>query len=249
MRQTLSIKLDHSQGVTPAVGRRLLERAITLDPRFATAYANLALSYKLDFQLGWVEDRQAALAKSRALFEQALAIDPEHGPATASLASWHLAVGDVATARRIARRAVELEPSDYFVHAIHGWTLMHSDAADEAVKELNLSLRLSPRGPDWVLYKLSEAYLIAGDATSAARVAKQLLDRPPPSTSTENLAHIMHALALDALGDTEAAKQAAAAAVAVFPKRTRAVWTRQRRYVDPAAQAALSATLEKLGMP
>ena len=47
------------QKLTPAdnvVGRRLLERAIELDPDFATAYANLALSYRLDGQLRWVED-------------------------------------------------------------------------------------------------------------------------------------------------------------------------------------------------
>ncbi|MCP5371767.1 MAG: hypothetical protein H6907_08550 [Hyphomicrobiales bacterium] len=232
-----------------AVGRRLLERAVEIDPGFATAYANLGLSYRLDAQMGWVEDRKAAAAKSLALFRKALEIDPDHGPAMAAFASWHLARGEVKTAIEIARKAVPLEPSDYFVHAVYGWALIKPDTAAQAVAELRLARRLSPRAPDWVFYKLAEAHLVAGDAAAAAKVTGELLDRPPSSPQNENLTRLIRALALAKRGETEAARREVKAALAAFPQRTLAAWTRQRPYADPGIQADWSATLRDLGMP
>ena len=78
------------------------------------------------------------------------------------------------------------------------------------------------------MFKLAEAYLVNGDPEAAARMAKQLLDRPPASPSNENIARINHALALHSLERTEEARREVELAVAVFPKRTLAVWQKQR---------------------
>lgn len=230
------------------IGRRMLERAIEIDPQFATAYANLAFSYRLDFQLGWVEDRQAANRKAFDLFSRALEIDPTHGPAMASLASWYMVQGDVETAMQIAGEAVLLEPSDYFVHAILGWTLIHNDNLPKAIEELELSLRLSPFGPDWVMYKISEAHLVAGDPQSAADAAENLLARPPSSLQNQNLAHLMYALALEALGEEDGARDQVVLAQKAFSKRTAEAWGKQRPYADPDVQAEWTAILHRLGM-
>ena len=231
------------------VGRQLLEQAIAIDPLFATAYSNLALSYRLDSQFGWVEDRQAASKRALELYKKALEINPVHGPAMAGLASWHLSKGDVQTAVDVARQAVPLEPSDYFVHAIYGWSLIHAGDSKQAVAELELALRLSPRAPDWVVYKLAEAHLVGGEADRAAKVAKGLLDRPPSSPANRNLTHLIRALALDAMGQTEEARNEVAKAVEAFPKRSLAVWQKQRPYAEKKLQDAWSATLADLGMP
>ncbi len=232
-----------------AIGRKLLEQAIRIDPTFATAYANLGTSYRFDYQMGWVEDRQSASKKAFEYFTKALSIDPTNGAATASLAAWHLVNGDVKTALNLVGKAVHLEPNNYFVRGFYGMALLHSGDADRAVEELKLSLRLSPRGPDWVVFKLAEAYLIEGNASSAAKVAKGLLDRPPSSPSNKNIAHINHALALSALGQTEAARNEVALAVEAFPKRTLTMWTKQRPYAEKELQEAWSSTLRELGMP
>ena len=231
------------------IGRALLERAIASDPGFATAYANLALTYRLDYQFGWVADRQAANQKAFELFNKALEIDPAHGPAMASLASWHLTKGDVKTAVEIAKKAVLLEPSDYFVHAVYGWTLIHANDAVKAVDELNQSLRLSPRGPDWVLFKLAEAHLVNGGVSEALRATKQLLERPPSSRANENLTRVIRALALHAAGDDKAARGEVELAVKAFPKRTVAIWAKQRPYADRKLQEEWSEVLKQLGMP
>ena len=114
---------------------------------------------------------------------------------------------------------------------------------------MSLALRLSPRAPDWVVYKLAEAYLVQGDADAAARVTAGLLARPPSSPSNKNLTLIIRALALDALNRTNEAEHAVATAVEVFPRRTLAVWTGQRPYADKAVQEAWSTRLRELGMP
>ena len=127
--------------------------------------------------------------------------------------------------------------------------LVHFGNAQKAIEELELSLRLSPRGPDWAVFKLAEAYLLEGNAGAAARTAKLLLDRPPSSQSNKNIAHINHALALSALGRTEEARREVALAIEAFPKRTIDVWTKQRPYADEKIQEAWSSTLRELGMP
>ncbi len=231
------------------IGRRLLEQAIEIDPAFATAYANLALSYRLDYQFRWAKDREAALQKAFVLLQKALDINPQHGPAMASLASWYLVRGDADSAVETARRAVSLEPSDYFVHAIYGWALIHAGSAEHAVDELQLALRLSPNSPDWVIFKLAEAWLAQDNATEAAGIADGLLQRPPSSAGNRNLTLIIQALALQALGQTEAAREAASAAAESFPKRTVAVWGAQRPYANKTLQARWAETLRELGMP
>ena len=231
------------------IGRDLLQRAIDIDPGFSTAYANLALTYRLESQMHWVSNREEAMQAAFDLLNRALEIDPEHGPAMASLASWYLVRGDVVAAHETATAAVPLEPSDYFVHAINGWAMMHVGQTGRAVDELELSLRLSPYGPDWVLYKLSEAHLVDGNPKAAADVAARLLARPPSSQSNRNLAHIMQALALAELGQEAEARRAAALAAEAFPQRTVTVWARQRPYADTDTQARWSEVLTSLGMP
>ncbi len=40
------------------LGRRLFERAIDLDPKFATAYGHMSLTYWLEWSFGWTQDFQ-----------------------------------------------------------------------------------------------------------------------------------------------------------------------------------------------
>ena len=230
-------------------GRFLLEQAIGIDPEFATAYANLGLSYRLDYQFGWVDDRAAANQRAFELYQKALSIEPDHGAATAALASWHLVHGDVTEAVKIGAEAIQYEPNDYLVHGIYGWALIHSGDFSNAIEELRLSLRLSPRGPDWVVFKLAEAYLAAGDAALANATAEGLLQRPPSSAGNRNLTHLINALALVALGRTNEARKEVEKALDAFPRRTVDSWTKQRPYADPTIQVEWATTLKRLGMP
>ena len=240
------------QKLTPAdnvVGRRLLERAIELDPDFATAYANLALSYRLDGQLRWVEDREAAIQRAFVLYQRALEIDPNHGPAMASFASWHLGNGDVEAALEISRQAVSLEPSDYFTHAIYAWALAYSERPDLAIEEFGISVRLSPQAPAWVLGFFGEAYLIAGDPEMADRVAREMLGHPPASPTNKHWAHRNRALALDALGRTDDARAEVALATEADPRFRLSNWKANRPYGSATSTDVWVETLRRLGMP
>ncbi len=242
----LVMKLNQQDNIK---GRKLLQQAIEIDPKYALAYANLGTAYRFDYQLHLSNDRQSAIKKAFDLYQKALDIDPANGLVMASFASWYLTTGDIEKAVKIASSAVELEPSNYFVHGFYGMALTHSGSVDKAIEELELSVRLSPRGPDWVLFKLSEAYLMDGNAKKAVVVAKSLLDRPPSSPSNKNIAHINHALALNELGRIEEARGEVSSAIQTFPKRTVAVWEKQRPYSNKELQENWSSVLKSLGMP
>ena len=94
-----------------AIGQ--FERAIKLDPKFATAYVSLAEAELFLAEYDVTDDRQArferALLRGQELVEQALALDPDNGEAylqRANLATFD----DLAAAEADYRRGLKLSP-------------------------------------------------------------------------------------------------------------------------------------------
>ena len=99
------------------------------------------------------------IARSRLLFEQAIDIDPSFANPYAGLAFGHLIgyvnqwtetpVQPLATADRLARRSLALDPSDpqshYAMAAVHLWTRNYDEAIREAATATELDPNFSPR--------------------------------------------------------------------------------------------------------
>jgi TolB-like protein len=91
------------------------DRALTLDPRYALAYAGLADARFWQFEASRMRNRpdhdELRLAIGHA--RRAVALDPGLGDAHASLALFLMAAGEQAEAVESGRRAVALEPNDW----------------------------------------------------------------------------------------------------------------------------------------
>ena len=85
------------------------EQAIALDPRYASAWANLGITYSMQ---GQFLSLPALLLKATAALERALEIDPQNVFALAGLAGVRLAEGRTDEAIGIATRAVDLDPTN-----------------------------------------------------------------------------------------------------------------------------------------
>lgn len=124
--------------------RRLLERAIALDPAYGRAHAVLSWALWWATLYYYVPDREASYAASHRHAQEALRLDRNEPWA------WLTAGLNLSTAGQHERAlaelaaAVALNPSFSLARAIHGWALVRAGRHDEAIAETATALRMSP---------------------------------------------------------------------------------------------------------
>src|SRR6516164_8218140 len=133
--------------------QRLAQRAVDLDPNYLAAWQFLAFTYFDQADLGWVQDRIAALNRARQLNDKVLQLDPASaGPywLRARLEMLpDLPEYDPEAALRDARKSVELAPNDDPSHWTLGVVLFLLGHLDEAAAEFATTLRLNPHPYIW----------------------------------------------------------------------------------------------------
>ena len=133
--------------------QRLAQRAVDLDPNYLAAWQFLAFTYFDQADLGWVQDRIAALNRARQLNDKVLQLDPASaGPywLRARLEMLpDLPEYDPEAALRDARKSVELAPNDDPSHWTLGVVLFLLGQFDEAAAEFATTLRLNPHPYIW----------------------------------------------------------------------------------------------------
>ena len=131
----------------------ILEQATARYPDYALAHSLLSFSLTFAGHMGWT-DQAEALKNSRRHLNVAVKLD-DNDP-WAHLALGYLALLERRTAESIVafRRAVELNPNSAVAHSQLGRGLAWAGRSDEAIPELELANRLSPRDPQKPLVDL-----------------------------------------------------------------------------------------------
>jgi TolB-like protein/DNA-binding winged helix-turn-helix (wHTH) protein/Flp pilus assembly protein TadD len=122
------------------------DRAISIDPAYAEAYAGLADSYAVggDWKYG-VLSPQDAFPKATAAAAKALALDDTLGEAHASLAfALDLYAWDWPAAENEYNRAIKLDPNYATAHQWYSWHLIMMGRNDDAMFELKKAQNLDP---------------------------------------------------------------------------------------------------------
>jgi len=217
---------------------RFLEKAVTLDPRFAAAHAALGNAYatvffQLDPDRHWEEKAHVAI-------EKALALDADLADAylARSLLAWTLANGfPHERAVEDAKRAAALDPSLSEARWMIARVYEHVGLLDEALAEIDAAARLSPHDPHLDvrrglvlldLHRYDEALasfkklpegdldeelamtsLYLGREREALAMARDAARRNPHNSAARSA----EALALARLGDDQGALQAVGEAI------------------------------------
>jgi DNA-binding winged helix-turn-helix (wHTH) protein/TolB-like protein/Flp pilus assembly protein TadD len=147
--------------------RALFARAIELDPRFARAYAALAMTYAMDYRYQSSPAASAPLARARALATTAHEIDP-------GIPEVHWALGFVETQSRHhaealvhLRKAIALNPSYADAYAFMGGIYTYLGQPGKSIALLRTAQRLNPDGGQLYYLLLGRAYLFEGDVEQA----------------------------------------------------------------------------------
>jgi adenylate cyclase len=150
----------------------ILEQATARYPDYALAHSLLSFSLTTAGHMGWL-DQAEALRNSRRHVNVAVKLD-DNDP-WAHLALGYLAMLERRTEESIVafRRAVELNPNSAVARHQLGRGLAFAGRSDEAIRELELAIRLSPRDPQRPLFDLNMAlaHYFAGRFAESANLA------------------------------------------------------------------------------
>jgi DNA-binding winged helix-turn-helix (wHTH) protein/TolB-like protein/Tfp pilus assembly protein PilF len=177
-------------------------KALALDPKFARAFAGLAMTYAIDFRLRESGDRDTALTRAFELAETARLIDPDIPEVHWALGFVHAQNRRHVEALRSLRRAIELNRSFADGYALMGGIYTYVGEPAKAIPLLRTAIQLNPDGGYLYFLVLGRAYLFENDPEQALIHLRAAVMRNPADLETR----VFLAAAMVAAGNVGAAE-------------------------------------------
>jgi TolB-like protein len=155
----------------------LVDRALAIDPLYAPAWDQRAYNFLARANRGLMGG-EGAERLAREAIDRTLAADPEFAPAHARLGVMAAEGGDLETAARHLRRAVELDPSNLIVLAESTTLLAYLGRTADSVRVLEHVVSLDPANPVF-LVNLATSYYEDRRYRDAIEAARGVLRLSP----------------------------------------------------------------------
>ncbi|RWP17107.1 adenylate/guanylate cyclase domain-containing protein [Mesorhizobium sp.] len=183
-------------------GRELLQRAIELDPKFAPAYAFLAVANVLDYANQWSPSSSASLEQAEVCATRAVALDDRYPWAHWALGIINLYLRRHDVAIRESERTISLAPNLAEGHESLGTSLYYSGRPEEALPCFERGMALNPYYPDIFLHFQAQATFQLGRYEEAIGILKRRLVRNPDT----DVSRVLLAASYGHLGRCEEAR-------------------------------------------
>jgi DNA-binding winged helix-turn-helix (wHTH) protein/TolB-like protein/Tfp pilus assembly protein PilF len=182
--------------------RAFYAKALELDPKFARAYAGLAMTHAMDYRYQGAAAPSGELDRALELAESARLIDPEIPEVYWALGFVHTQSRRHQQAIQALQKAIELNRSYADAYALMGGIYTYVGEPARSIPLLRTALRLNPDGGYLYYLLLGRAYLFENDAQQALINLREALARNPDDVETR----VYLAAALVAGGDRPAAE-------------------------------------------
>ena len=228
-----------------AESRRLMEKALALDPGFAAAWIGVARTLQFDMQFGWAADRRQALARAREYVQKSLALDDTQAESYAVMSRLALIAGQHEQALSHCNKALSLSPGSLAL-ATCGISLLFLNRPEEALESVKRAMRLSPNFPPFYLFVLGNAHRLLGHYDEAIDALERQAELLPPQSP---FAHANLANVYMQAGREDDARAAAAEVLRRVPKFTLKRFKNALHYQDPKETERFLARMRKAGLP
>jgi adenylate cyclase len=229
-----------------AEARLLFERAVALDPRFATALAYLALTNLWEVAVGWSDASEPKVEAALGTARRAVELDPRDPVAHAALGWAYIMRGDLKSGLDSAQRAVDLNPSMPEAWAWFGWTQLLAGDPEACIAASERARRLSPQGPTVAQVEDNSAlaYFETGRYEAGLEAGRKLVALRPAYVWGYGYV----AMNAAALGRVDEARAAAAEARRVQPEVSLELFQRGIGISRPEIDARRNAALREAGL-
>jgi TolB-like protein/Tfp pilus assembly protein PilF len=161
---------------------KLLNRAIELDPEFASALGLAAWCYTRRRQSHWMKDHPREMAELERRARRAIALANDDAVALYS-GGWALVhvAGSVEEGAAAINRALTLNPNMTNAWNVSGWTNIYVGDPDKAIEHFAHAMRLNPLDPLFPRMQIGTiaAHLVAGRYEQSSLFAKAALQQHP----------------------------------------------------------------------
>lgn len=162
-----------------ALGRKLAEDAIELDPQYAMPYRILAATYRMDVLLGTSKSPKESMGKCIELLKRAIELDDTYAEAYGALGFTFSLIGQHEKAVTTAEKAVELDPNSANSYAMLGHTLRFADRPEEAIQAYSKAMRLNPIPPTFYQFGLGLSYCLDGQYEKGIQWCQKAVKQNP----------------------------------------------------------------------
>jgi adenylate cyclase len=199
-------------------GLEYAEKAIALDPNFATAYVVRAW---LKYQKSWVSDFPwvTQIREFESDLRLALSLDPSNVDAHAGLMRYLGDTGQFTEASAEIDRTVRDNPTNNNVLTIALAELVYLGRPEEGVAMADLTLRLDPQMPPTKLGYLMNAYFFGRKFDRVIELSNQI-----PEETRDNSNRFLRAASYAFLGRAEDAERAKADLIAKNGEQVEELW-------------------------
>jgi adenylate cyclase len=198
------------------LARKKAEEALSLDPKYAYAYALLGKTYLFDVWFNWSNSPKESFSHTFELANQAISLDEYNFEAHRLLSHVYLIQRKHDKAIEESEKAVSLAPSAADAVFTLGIVLRFSGRVKEAISMHEKAIRLNPIPPASYLYQLGLCYAFIGEYEKAIEVCKRALEKNPDDL----VGRITLAIAYSALGRISKAEAEAAEVLRISPNFT-----------------------------
>ena len=161
-----------------AQARQMFERAIDLDPKYASAHSRLGLTHLMEWIFGWTDDPQS-LERAFEVAQKTLDLDDSLPEAHSLLGNVYLWKKQYEQAVVELEKSITLDPNGADGLADLGNILNWAGRPEEGIELVKKAMRLNPLYPAYYLFHLGHAYFLTGEYEEAIAAFKRLLNRNP----------------------------------------------------------------------
>ncbi len=159
--------------------RVLAEKAVTIDPDYAYAWATLGFTHWWDGRLGYTGDTETKFARAAEYAERAMALDNSVSWVIGLVTMLSAAQGRHNEGVAIARRGFENNPGNADARAFLAFGLVHAGDYEEGIEHFRAAMSLNPFYPLWYRNGLARALIVRGEYDEALVLSDGILRLEP----------------------------------------------------------------------
>jgi adenylate cyclase len=147
--------------------RQLFQKAIELDPNFASAYVGLAKVRTWAVNFGFTEFPNTVLQEALDLAKKAVRLDDSNASARAEMGYIYMRFGEYDIAKSELQKAIDLNPNDRISYRRMGAVLLYSGHPEESLEWLMKVLEFDPYHTPGLHMNIGIAHYLNGEDDKA----------------------------------------------------------------------------------
>ncbi len=161
------------------IAKEMFTKALLIDPNYAAAITGLGLLEYNKVSYGWTEFPLRALESAYEYGQKALELDSDNASTHTLLGNVYALQNKYELAIHETKQALELNPNDADAYRQMGWVLLWAGRIDDAIKSLEMSLRLDNKSITNAWLHLGMAYYLKGSYVQALETLEKGVTKRP----------------------------------------------------------------------